>query len=38
MSVERKGDRGVVRFGVTLTNQRNEVVLDGYHVYLLRCR
>ncbi|HEY7517650.1 MAG TPA: MaoC family dehydratase [Methylomirabilota bacterium] len=38
VSVDRKGDRGVVRFGVTLTNQRNEIVLEGHHVYLLRCR
>ena len=37
-SVERKGDRGVLRLGVILTNQRSEVVLDGHHVYLLKCR
>jgi 3-hydroxybutyryl-CoA dehydratase len=36
--VERKGDRGVLRLGVTLTNERNEVVLEGHHVYLLKCR
>jgi 3-hydroxybutyryl-CoA dehydratase len=37
-SVNRKGDRGVLRLGVTLTNQRSEVVLEGHHVYLLKCR
>jgi 3-hydroxybutyryl-CoA dehydratase len=37
-SVERKGDRGIVRFAVTLTNQRNELVLEGHHVYLVKCR
>ena len=37
-SVERKGDRGIVRFAVTLTNQRDELVLEGHHVYFVRCR
>jgi acyl dehydratase len=36
--LERKGDRGVLRLRITLLNQRNEEVLDGHHVYLLRCR
>ncbi len=38
--VKIKPDRedGLVRFAVTLTNQRDETVLDGYHVYLLRRR
>jgi acyl dehydratase len=33
-----KGDRGVLRLGVKVVNQRGETVLDGHHVYLLRCR
>jgi 3-hydroxybutyryl-CoA dehydratase len=36
--LERKGDRGVLRLGVAVMNQRGETVLDGHHVYLLRCR
>jgi len=36
--LERKGDRGVLRLRVTLLNQRGEEVLEGHHVYLLRCR
>ena len=36
--LHRKGDRGVLRLGVTVVNQRGETVLDGHHVYLLRCR
>ena len=36
--LERKGDRGVLRLGVTVMNHRGETVLDGHHVYLLRCR
>ena len=36
--LQRKGDRGVLRFRVKVVNQRGETVLDGYHVYLLRCR
>jgi len=36
--LERKGDRGVLRLRITLLNQRNEEVLEGHHVYLLRCR
>jgi acyl dehydratase len=36
VSVESKGsDRGIVRFAVTLTNQRNEVVLEGAHVLMI---
>lgn len=38
VALEPKGERGVLRLAVRLTNQRAEVVLDGYHVYLLRCR
>ena len=30
--LERKGDKGVLRFGVTVTNQRGETVVDGHHV------
>jgi 3-hydroxybutyryl-CoA dehydratase len=36
--LERKGDRGVLRLAVTMINQQAEVVLEGHHVYLLRCR
>jgi len=36
--LEKKGDKGVLRLRVTLVNQRGETVLDGHHVYLLRCR
>lgn len=36
--LERKGDRGVLRLRITLLNQRGEQVLEGHHVYLLRCR
>ena len=36
--LERKGDRGVLRLRVSLLNQRGEEVLEGHHVYLLRCR
>lgn len=38
VGLERKGDRGVLRLGVKVTNQRGEVVLEGHHVYLIRCR
>ena len=36
--LERKGDKGVLRLRITLLNQRGEEVLEGHHVYLLRCR
>ena len=29
---------GVVRFTVRLTNQRGEVVLEGFHTYLIKRR
>ena len=38
IGLERKGDRGVVRLAARVKNQRGETVLDGHHVYLLRCR
>jgi 3-hydroxybutyryl-CoA dehydratase len=38
VGLERKGDRGVLRLGVKVTNQRGEIVLEGHHVYLLKCR
>ena len=39
VSVEAKGnDRGIVRLAITLHNQRNEVVLEGMHVLMLRRR
>jgi 3-hydroxybutyryl-CoA dehydratase len=34
----RKGDRGLLRFGVRVLNQRGEVVLEGHHLYLVKCR
>jgi 3-hydroxybutyryl-CoA dehydratase len=37
-TLEPKGDRGVVRLAARIRNQRGEVVLDGYHVYLVRRR
>ena len=36
--LERKGDKGLLRLRATLLNQRGEEVLEGHHVYLLRCR
>ena len=36
--LERKGDKGVLRLRITLLNQRGEEVIEGHHVYLLRCR
>jgi 3-hydroxybutyryl-CoA dehydratase len=36
--LERKGDRGVLRLRITLVNQRGEEVVEGHHLYLLRCR
>lgn len=38
LELRKKGDRGVLRLGVKVVNQRGETVLDGHHVYLLRCR
>jgi acyl dehydratase len=38
-SLERKdGNVGLLRFAVTVVNQRGEPVLEGHHVYLVRCR
>ena len=37
-ALERKGDRGILRLRIAMVNQRNEMVLEGHHVYLLRCR
>lgn len=34
----RGGENGVVRFAVRLTNQRGEVVLSGFHTYLIKRR
>jgi acyl dehydratase len=31
-------DFGLLRFKVRLINQRGEIVLDGHHSYLFRCR
>lgn len=33
-----KGNRGVLKLRCRLRNQRGEVVLEGEHVYLMRCR
>lgn len=39
VSIEPKGaDRGIVRLAITLRNQRNEVVLEGMHVLMLKRR
>ena len=37
-ALERKGDRGVLRLAIRVTNQRDELVLEGHHVYLVKCR
>lgn len=36
--LQRKGAQGLVRLAVRIKNQRGEVVLEGHHAYLLRCR
>jgi acyl dehydratase len=39
LSVEAKDDScGIVRLGITLHNQRNELVLEGTHILMLRRR
>ncbi|MGB5183556.1 MAG: MaoC family dehydratase, partial [Xanthobacteraceae bacterium] len=39
VSVEPKGnERGIVRLAITLHNQRNEVVLEGTHILMLKRR
>ena len=39
VAVEPKGaDRGIARLAITLHNQRNEVVLEGMHVLMLKRR
>ncbi len=38
IGLEPKGERGVLRLAARVRNQRGELVLDGHHVYLLRCR
>lgn len=38
VGLDRKGDRGVLRLAARIRNQRGEVVLEGFHVYLVRCR
>ncbi|MBI4587384.1 MAG: MaoC family dehydratase N-terminal domain-containing protein [Candidatus Rokubacteria bacterium] len=35
---EPKREQGLLRLGVKIRNQRGEVVLEGHHLYLLRCR
>jgi len=36
--LERKGERGLLRLSVKAVNQRGEVVLEGHHLYILKCR
>ena len=36
--VSAKGERGIVRFDSSITNQRGETVLQGSHTYMLKCR
>ncbi|MFQ5899563.1 MAG: MaoC family dehydratase [Candidatus Methylomirabilia bacterium] len=36
--LERRADRGLVRLNTRITNQGGDTVLEGYHVYLVRCR
>jgi len=31
-------DAGKLRFQVRLLNERNEPVLEGHHLYMMRCR
>ena len=38
VALTRKGERGVLRLAARIKNQRAEVVIDGFHVYLVRCR
>jgi acyl dehydratase len=38
MRPTRDGRNGVVRFAVRLTNQRDELVLAGFHTYLIKRR
>jgi acyl dehydratase len=38
VAVEPRGERGILRLAVRLKNQRDEVLLEGEHVYLLRAR
>ena len=38
VELQRKGERGIVKLAARIKNQRGEIVLDGFHVYLLRCR
>lgn len=36
--VPKPGRGALVRFGVSLTNDRNEIVLEGHHCYLLKAK
>jgi 3-hydroxybutyryl-CoA dehydratase len=38
VALERKGERGIVRLAARIRNQRGETVVDGFHVYMMRCR
>ena len=34
----RNPAKGIVKFAVRLVNQRGELVLAGFHTYLIKCR
>jgi 3-hydroxybutyryl-CoA dehydratase len=36
--LERRGDRGIVRLTARVRNQHGDTVVEGFHVYLIRCR
>jgi 3-hydroxybutyryl-CoA dehydratase len=38
VGLQKKGERGILRLAARVRNQRGETVLDGYHVYLVKCR
>jgi acyl dehydratase len=35
---KKSGGRGILRLAARIRNQRGETVLEGFHVYLIRCR
>jgi acyl dehydratase len=38
VALEKKGERGILKLAARIKNQHGEIVLDGFHVYLIRCR
>ena len=38
LALMAKGDRGVLRLAARIKNQRGDLVVDGFHVYLVRSR